>query len=111
MTLAARGQIRLAAVPDPEPRQHPRADPYWTAVVIRPAVAADSSALHRLADLDSARHPSGAMVVAEQAGSMVAAVSLSDGASIADPFRATADIVGLLQMRRGQLRRAGVPAA
>jgi hypothetical protein len=48
------------------------------------------------------------MVVAEQGGSLVAAVSLGDGASIADPFRATADTVGLLRMRAGQMRRAGV---
>jgi len=72
--------------------------------VIRRAVAADETALLRLADLDSARRPAGDTVIAEQAGSLVAAVSLSDGASIADPFRPTADIVGLLRMRAAQLR-------
>lgn len=103
---------RLAVVPDPEPERLPRLDPYWAPVVVRPAVAGDAEALQRLAHLDSARRPGGAIVVAEQAGSLVAAVSLTDGASIADPFRPTADIVGLLRMRAGQLQRQGMtPAA
>jgi hypothetical protein len=42
---------------------------------------------------------------------MVAAVSLSDGVAVADPFRATADVVALLRLRAGQLKRAGVSAA
>jgi len=109
---AASAHNHLVAVPDPEPERHPRVDPYWTAIVIRPAVAADEVGLWRLAELDSANRPDGQMVVAEQAGSLVAAVSLSDGASIADPFRATADVVELLRMRAAQLQKARVkPAA
>jgi len=76
-----------------------RVDP----LVIRPGLAADRDALQRLAFLDSARYPAGETIVAEQAGSLVAAISLEDGATIADPFRATADIVTLLQVRAGQL--------
>lgn len=102
----------VAAVPDPEPQRRRHVDAYWTPLVIRLAVAADVEALLRLAALDSARPPAGDTVVAEQGGSLVAAVSLSDGRAIADPFRPTADIVGLLHTRAGQLQRAGVtPAA
>ena len=109
---AARARNHLVVVPDPETERRQRVDPYWTAIVIRPAVAADAGALLRLAALDSARRPAGEMLVAEQAGSLVAALSLSDGDAIADPFRPTADIVGLLRMRAGQLQRHGMtPAA
>jgi hypothetical protein len=41
--------------------------------------------------------------VGERDGRPVAAVSLSDGAVIADPFVATADVVALLQLRARQL--------
>jgi hypothetical protein len=109
---AARARNHLVAVPDLETERRQRVDPYWTAVVIRPAVAADAVAVLRLAALDSARPPTGETLVAEQAGSLVAALSLSDGNVIADPFRPTADIVGLLRMRAGQLRHNGLtPAA
>jgi hypothetical protein len=109
---AARARNHLVAVPDLETERRQRVDPYWTAVVIRPAVAADAVAVLRLAALDSARPPTGETLVAEQAGSLVAALSLSDGDVIADPFRPTADIVGLLRMRAGQLRHNGLtPAA
>jgi hypothetical protein len=109
---AARARNHLVAVPDLETERRQRVDPYWTAVVIRPAVAADAVAVLRLAALDSARPPAGETLVAEQAGSLVAALSLSDGDVIADPFRPTADIVGLLRMRAGQLRLNGLtPAA
>ncbi len=84
-------------------------DPYWAAVVIRPAVAADAKALLRLAELDSALVPAGDAVVAEQGGSLIAAVALSDGASISNPFRPTADIVALVQLRAAQLRRRQAP--
>ena len=102
---AVPGRAHLVALPDPEPVFRPRLDPYWTPLVIRPAVAADAKALQRLATLDSARPLAGDAVVAEQDRSLVAAVSLSDGTAIADPFRPTADIVGLLRARAAQLQR------
>lgn len=109
---AARARNHLVAVPDREAERGPRAEPSWAAVVIRRAVAADVVALQRLADLDSARRPAGETVVAEQGGSLVAAVSLSDGTAVADPFRPTADIVELLRIRARQLQRHGItPAA
>ena len=75
-------------------------------VVIRRSLSCDDGSLHRLAVLDSAPEPRGQMLVAEQEGVVVAAVPMSGGRAIADPFRATKDIVGLLEFRRAQLRPA-----
>ena len=44
------------------------------------------------------------MLVAEQAGELVAALPLDGGNALADPFKPTADIVALLQMRARQLQ-------
>ena len=68
-------------------------------LVLRPAQAEDEAALARLARLDSARRPTGDMLVAEVGGQIVAAVPFGGGRAIADPFRPTADIVELLQAR------------
>jgi hypothetical protein len=76
------------------------------AVVIRKAAPDDGGRLARLALLDSAPAPSGPMLVAEREGMLVAALPLSGGPSIADPFVPSADIVGLLELRRAQLRPA-----
>jgi hypothetical protein len=75
-------------------------------VVIRPAVGADGRALRLLADLDSARVPAGQLLVAESDGALVAAHAPRSGATIADPFRHTADVVELLQLRGSLLRTA-----
>jgi len=75
----------------------------WAPLVIRLDVAADAVALRRLAYLDSARPIAGQVVLAEQDGHVVAAVSLADGRAIADPFVATSDIVLLLRLRAAQL--------
>jgi hypothetical protein len=72
-------------------------------IAIRLATGADTAALVRLAALDSAEVPSGRVLVAFVGGSLVAARSLSDGASVADPFRATADVRDLLALRASQL--------
>jgi hypothetical protein len=76
------------------------------ALVIRPASADDSGRLHRLALLDSAPEPRLPMLVAEHDGLLVAAVPLGGGRAIADPFEPTSAIVGLLELRRAQLRPA-----
>jgi hypothetical protein len=75
------------------------------AVVIRAANGSDGAALHRLAALDSARVPAGELLVAETDGAVVAAHAPRSGATIADPFRHTAEVVELLQLR-GSLMRA-----
>jgi len=68
-------------------------------ITIRPARDADAAALCRLAALDSAELPAGPLLVAEVQGTLCAALSLSDGSSIADPFTPTADVVALLRER------------
>ncbi|HTX32839.1 MAG TPA: hypothetical protein VMD09_15755 [Solirubrobacteraceae bacterium] len=72
-------------------------------LTIRLASAHDVKALKCLADLDSARVPSGAILVAEADGQLRAALSLKNGAAIADPFHPTAAIVELLSARAEQL--------
>ena len=74
-------------------------------VLIRAARGSDGSALDRLAALDSAHVPAGELLVAEADGSVVAALSPDTGAAIADPFRHTADVVALLELRAGGLTR------
>jgi hypothetical protein len=70
---------------------------------IRAATDADMPALVRLARLDSNRAPVGTILVAEDGGMIVAAMSVEDRATIADPFRATAPIVAMLRLRAEQL--------
>jgi hypothetical protein len=77
-------------------------------VVIRPERPEDRAALARLAELDSARLPAAPVLVAVVGGELRAALSLSDGAAIADPFHRTAWLMTLLTVRAGQLR--GEPA-
>ena len=73
-------------------------------LLIRAATDDDAPGLLRLARLDSSRPPAGRIVVAEDRGTIVAAMSIDDGATIADPFRATAAIVAMLRLRAEQVR-------
>jgi hypothetical protein len=75
-------------------------------VVIRPAEPRDARSLARIAGRDSKLVPDGPLVVAEAGGEIVAAVALDGGATIADPFRPTAALVSLLELRAAQLRRS-----
>jgi hypothetical protein len=75
-------------------------------VVIRAARGSDGTALDRLAALDSAHVPGGELLVAEADGALVAAHAPHSGATIADPFRRTADVVELLRLRGTLLRAA-----
>jgi hypothetical protein len=82
--------------------------------IIREAQPVDDAALRRLAALDGiaaypeepgrGRVPRGRLLVAEADGRLVAAVPLSGGPAIADPFRKTAGLVSLLGLRAAQLR-------
>jgi hypothetical protein len=74
-------------------------------VVIRAARGSDGIALDDLARLDSQRPLAGDVLLAEQDGTLVAA--LAGDRAIADPFRPTADLVALLRVRRGRGRREG----
>lgn len=67
------------------------------AFVIRPAGASDAPALRRLARLDDRRVPHGDLVLAQVGGEIRAAVSIRDGAVIADPWTPTAGIVDALR--------------
>ena len=77
-------------------------------ISIRPAVQDDYVALWSLAALDSSVVPVAPLLVAEEDGSVVAAISLASGEAIADPFRRTAGAVALLRLRASQY--AGEPS-
>ena len=65
--------------------------------------AADGVARLRLAALDSAPAPRGEVLVADLCGEIVAAHPVGGTRTIADPFRPTADLSALLELRAGQL--------
>ncbi len=73
------------------------------AVTIRSAFPDDEAGLARLAVLDSAASLRPPMLVAEVDGELRAALSLANGAMIADPFRPTAALLDLLAARAAQL--------
>lgn len=73
---------------------------------IRRARDQDAYALGRLAQLDSGLYDGGPALLAESGGELLAAVPLGGGRSLADPFRPTAEVVALLELRAAQL--AGV---
>ena len=78
-------------------------EPYWAPVVIRLATETDRGALRRLAQLDSANEPTGDVILGETMGRAVAAISLTEGTVIADPFVPTGEVVDLLHLRAHQL--------
>ena len=73
-------------------------------LIVRRDRPEDAGALSELAELDSARVPSGELLVAEWSDGLCAAVAIGDGSAIADPFRRTAEIVELLSLRARQMR-------
>ena len=73
-------------------------------VTIRRATEADRRALERLAVLDSAPAPSGEVLIAEAGGEQRAAIEVATGATIGDPFRPTAYLIVLLELRAAALR-------
>ena len=84
-------------------------------LVLRPASAADTAALERLAALDSAGPLTGEVMLAYAGGEVRAALALETGRAIADPFYPSADLVALLRAaagggrRRRRLRALSVP--
>lgn len=75
-----------------------------TALTIRRATTADAFALRRLAAIDSAAPPTGAILLAEMGDELWAAVAIENGAAIADPFRPSGDLVDLLRFRAERVR-------
>jgi len=83
-------------------------------IIIRSPRIEEAFAVRRLAYLDSRRPLRGEVLVAFVDDEPLAAISLADGAVVADPFRRTADVVELLRLRAqlndggtSSLRRAG----
>jgi hypothetical protein len=74
------------------------------AITIRIAGPADETMLGRLAQLDSAEPPTAPVLIAEIDGVARAALSLDDGAVIANPFHRTLAAQQLLLARAAQLR-------
>jgi hypothetical protein len=83
--------------------------PASTPVTLRFAFPDDLEAVARLAALDSAEPPALPVLLGEVGGEPRAAISLSDGAVVADPFHPTAALVDLLRARADQLQGV-VPA-
>ncbi len=73
-------------------------------LTIRRADPRDAGALARLAALDSSHAPVGDVLMAEVGDELRAALSVASGEIIADPFRRTAELVPILQLRAEQLR-------
>jgi hypothetical protein len=78
-------------------------------VVIRFSERADEPALARLAGRDSQAVPRGALLVAEAAGEIRAALPLDGPGAVADPFHHTSELVRLLELRRSQLDEPAPP--
>src|SRR3954470_23184112 len=83
-------------------------------ISFRSATPDDERVLHDLSELDSARPVQRPAVLAVVDGHPVAAVSLTDGRIVADPFTRTEDVVTMLRARVAALAaetaRAGRPA-
>ncbi|HUA48126.1 MAG TPA: hypothetical protein VMA77_23005 [Solirubrobacteraceae bacterium] len=78
-------------------------------LAMRVAHADEADIVRRLAQLDDAPTLSGEILLAVVDGETVAALSLSDGRVVANPFLRTADAVALLRIRAAQLsdRKSG----
>ena len=74
-------------------------------LTIRRASAADTPSLARLAALDSATSLTGDVLLAEIGGEPWAALEVDTGATIADPFRPSADLVELLRLHAKRMSR------
>lgn len=73
-------------------------------VTVRGFAERDIDGIRLLAALDGKQVPLGSILVAEQAGELLAALPLDGAPALADPFKPTADVVALLRLRAQQLR-------
>jgi hypothetical protein len=103
--------LREAAHNGDRSRREARPDRDPTApVTVRRFAERDIDAVRLLAALDSKRMPTGAVLVAERAGEVVAALELETSNVLADPFKPTADLVDLLKLSAKQLQPEKAPA-
>jgi hypothetical protein len=72
-------------------------------IAFRSATSEDDRVLQDLSELDSARPVERPAVLAVVDGHPVAAVSLTDGRIVADPFTRTEDVVTMLRARVASL--------
>jgi hypothetical protein len=72
-------------------------------VTLRFAFPDDASQVAKLSALDSAAMPAEPVLLAEVGGELRAALSLADGAVVADPFHETTPLIELLAARASQL--------
>ena len=77
--------------------------PARESVLLRMTTDGDAEAIERLAALECMPEPDCRCVVAEVDGTVVAALPLRGGKVMADPFRRTAHLVPLLELRAKQL--------
>jgi hypothetical protein len=84
-------------------KQERAAPPPAEPVLLRLSGVQDDEALACLAELEGRRARLGQHVVAEVGGVVVAAVPLGPGSALADPFRRTAHLMPLLELRATQL--------
>jgi hypothetical protein len=80
----------------------PRPTPFEGELTIRLAEAHEP-AVDQLAELEGQALPAGPSLLAELGGRPIAAIVLSTGAALADPFRPTVAVVELLRVRARQL--------
>jgi hypothetical protein len=74
-----------------------------SSLTVRQAHAAEPP-VEQLAQLDSVKPLTGLVLVAEAEGRPVAAMSVDDGRTAADPFLPSADAVAILRTRAAQLQ-------
>ena len=75
----------------------------YDAVTIRRVTPDDWQAVERLAQLEGRAVPQGSALLAEVDDRPLAVRSLDDGATVADPFEPTGELVRLLEARAKQL--------
>lgn len=84
-----------------------------TEITIRAARAEDMVEIARVAGRDTHELPAGPLLVATAGERVRAAISLSDGSFIADPFHRTTELVEMLRIRvaavEGSRHRIGRP--
>ena len=70
-----------------------------TEILIHAARAEDMREVARVAGRDSGELPAGPLLVARVGGDLRAAISLSDGSVVADPFYRTTELIAMLKIR------------